>query len=640
MNLDQRADFYPLVSIVIPVYNGANYLIESIESALKQTYKNTEVIVVNDGSTDDGATEAIALSYGDQIRYFSKSNGGCGSALNFGIRQMKGEYFSWLSHDDRYLPNKIQRQIDRLSSLENKNSLVYGGYQLINSAGFRTTNISLNDRFTENQLNTPLFAVLEGMAYGCTFLIPVKYFYEIGFFDETLPTTQDYALWYEFFRRIPLCVDFEINTQYRLHDAQDTKNHPGHIEECNALWISFINKTTTEEKCRTYGSEYGFHLKLANFLAETPYHRARDFAETERINFLKRIKISVVIPFYNNIELLLAALNSVECQTHSNYEIILADDGSTDPLNDLHAYISQRNNVHYFKQDNKGPSCARNLGTSKASGKYIAFLDADDIFYPSKLETQLEFMEKNQISFSHTNYMKLNFAGRNLDDETIKEDFLGFYYPKIIESCAIATTTVMALRELLSSNPFNTNLRSGEDICLWITLARLVKFGYLGKQLSGVRISSDSHAYDPKKLAIGCLNIALFLLKDPHHSAYSEKIASLINDASNELLKESNASSLFPKTAKNKKRKNIFNLSYSKNKGDSAALGPLDLLWEYIKHLKNLATETINRRIEKTQWYMQSEHISFADLEGYFVRSVKHFFPKKFWEKLPLFIEN
>ena len=82
--------FNPLVSIVIPVYNGANYVSEAIESALKQTYKNIEIIVVNDGSTDN--TEKIVKKYGDKIRYFYKENGGVASALNLGIKNMKGEY--------------------------------------------------------------------------------------------------------------------------------------------------------------------------------------------------------------------------------------------------------------------------------------------------------------------------------------------------------------------------------------------------------------------------------------------------------------------------------------------------------------------------------------------------------------------
>lgn len=66
----------PKVSIVIPVYNGTNYMKDAIDSALNQTYKNCEVIVVNDGSTDHGATARLAKSYGNKIRYFEKENGG------------------------------------------------------------------------------------------------------------------------------------------------------------------------------------------------------------------------------------------------------------------------------------------------------------------------------------------------------------------------------------------------------------------------------------------------------------------------------------------------------------------------------------------------------------------------------------
>ena len=95
---EQNNDFYqPKVSIVIPAYNASNYLAEAIDSALAQTYSNTEIIVVNDGSKDDGATAAVAAKYGEKIRYVEKENGGSSSALNAGIANMTGEWFSWLT---------------------------------------------------------------------------------------------------------------------------------------------------------------------------------------------------------------------------------------------------------------------------------------------------------------------------------------------------------------------------------------------------------------------------------------------------------------------------------------------------------------------------------------------------------------
>ena len=109
--------YEPKISIVIPAYNASNYLAEAIDSALSQTYKNVEIIVVNDGSPDDGATAKVAAKYGDKIRYFEKPNGGSASALNVGIANMTGEWFSWLSHDDLYEPKKLEKQIEYINSL-------------------------------------------------------------------------------------------------------------------------------------------------------------------------------------------------------------------------------------------------------------------------------------------------------------------------------------------------------------------------------------------------------------------------------------------------------------------------------------------------------------------------------------------
>ena len=92
----------PKVTIVIPVYKGKKYMRKAIDSAIAQTYENLEILVINDGSPDDGATDTIAKSYGDKIRYIYKENGGVSTVLNLALKEMKGEYFSWLSHDDVY----------------------------------------------------------------------------------------------------------------------------------------------------------------------------------------------------------------------------------------------------------------------------------------------------------------------------------------------------------------------------------------------------------------------------------------------------------------------------------------------------------------------------------------------------------
>lgn len=171
--------FNPLVSIVIPVYNGANYVAEAIESALKQTYKNIEVIVVNDGSTDN--TEKIVKKYGDKIRYFYKENGGVASALNFGIKNMKGEYFSWLSHDDVYYSNKIERQIEELKNID-KDNILYSGFELINDKSEFLYAWEIASTNEYRKLNNSFYALLLSGLNFCSLLIPKKAFYEVDFF--------------------------------------------------------------------------------------------------------------------------------------------------------------------------------------------------------------------------------------------------------------------------------------------------------------------------------------------------------------------------------------------------------------------------------------------------------------------------
>lgn len=202
--------YEPLVSIVIPVYNGANYVAEAIESALAQTYQNIEIIVVNDGSTDDGATEETVLQYAGRVRYIKKENGGSSSALNCGIRNMRGEWFSWLSHDDLYDPKKVQTQIDFLAQVGEQENvyrhIFFSGADLINGEGdmIRQGNAkSMRNAGLEiDSIKGNEYLVAEPTKYnfnGCSCLIHKKAFEEVGEFDESLRLVNDVDMWYRLY---------------------------------------------------------------------------------------------------------------------------------------------------------------------------------------------------------------------------------------------------------------------------------------------------------------------------------------------------------------------------------------------------------------------------------------------------------
>lgn len=219
-------DHTPLVSIIIPIYNGSNYMIEAIDSALAQTYSNIEVIVVNDGSTDN--TEEIALSYGDKIRYFKKENGGVSSALNLGIKEMRGDYFSWLSHDDVYYPEKIFAQISALKSIPNKKCLVLCNSEHIDKNSKLLPQKLHGHYSTEDSFmlrNDVLHNLLQNGSFnGCALLIPKDAFDQCGLFDETLRFNQDGFMWAKIFLAGYSLYHIQtIGVQNRVHEGQVTQ---------------------------------------------------------------------------------------------------------------------------------------------------------------------------------------------------------------------------------------------------------------------------------------------------------------------------------------------------------------------------------------------------------------------------------
>ncbi len=219
---------YPKVSIIIPVYNGSNYLAHAIECALNQTYDNIEVIVVNDGSADEGRTETVAQSYGNKIQYYYKENGGVSSALNYGIKKMTGDYFSWLSHDDGYSESKIKDSIEllRRTGRLGERCIAFTGGIYINSEGGKIK--AFRSYFEENNIY-PGKQVVEimtqkGTLNGCCMLIPKSAFDEVGTFEESLRYSQDSLMWYRIFLSgYELVSDNKENVFYRIHRKQTSQ---------------------------------------------------------------------------------------------------------------------------------------------------------------------------------------------------------------------------------------------------------------------------------------------------------------------------------------------------------------------------------------------------------------------------------
>ena len=120
----------PEISVIIPTFNYGKYIERAIDSILTQTYQDFEIIVVDDGSTDN-TKEIIRSKKSDKIRYFYQENKGAPAARNKGIVESKGKYIAFLDADDEWLPTKLEKQVDKFQKSSNKVALIYGWARII-----------------------------------------------------------------------------------------------------------------------------------------------------------------------------------------------------------------------------------------------------------------------------------------------------------------------------------------------------------------------------------------------------------------------------------------------------------------------------------------------------------------------------
>ena len=396
-----KKEFKPKITIAIPVYNGSNFMKVAIDSAIAQTYDNKEILVINDGSTDNGETEKIALSYGNKIRYIKKENGGVATALNLAIKEMKGEYLSWLSHDDMYKPFKLEKQVEVLNKLQDKNTIIFSNVELIDERGdiFCTTNYS--NLLTHEELCQGIYPVIKGTVNGCSMLISKECFNKVGLFNENLKTSNDYEMWLRLFKEFNCYLIEEPLIQYRIHKNQDTTKSPYTLKEANKLWVDIINNLT-EKEIEGWGFEpFNVYMDLYFQMYYSKYNEAYPVAykKAKEIYDKSNPKVSIIMPCYNTEKYIEKAVQSVLDQTYRNFELIIIDDDSTDKTWEIIEQYAKKDFrvICTRKTENeKGISKSMNKGIEMARGEYITRMDSDDIIIPEKIFRQVQFLDKNE----------------------------------------------------------------------------------------------------------------------------------------------------------------------------------------------------------------------------------------------------
>ena len=181
--------------------------------------------------------------------------------------------------------------------------------------------------------------------------------------------------------------------------------------------------------------------------------------------------ISVVIPYFKKKKFIDHALKSVLDQTYSNFEIILIyDDEDKSDLKYLNDSYSSNKKIKFIVNDkNIGAGLSRNKGINLASGKYICFIDSDDIWEKEKLEIQLQFMKDNGSFVSHTSYRIID-EENSLIGTRMAKNFSNIN--EIIKSCNIGLSSVMIKKEIIDGDICFPNLKTKEDFVLWLKILK------------------------------------------------------------------------------------------------------------------------------------------------------------------------
>jgi glycosyltransferase involved in cell wall biosynthesis len=206
----------PLVSVIIPCYNSARYLAETLESALLQTYRGIEIIVVDDGSTDE--TARIARSYG--VHYIYQENRGISAARNTGFLHSRGEYVLFLDHDDRLLPKAVETGV-RLLEEHPECVLAVGEHRYIGPDG---TAIGYSNKCAAGRDHYQMLLEHNFVETPCSALHRRSGLATTGVFDESLQGAEDHELYLRTARKSSWVAHEAPVAEYRLHDSATSRD--------------------------------------------------------------------------------------------------------------------------------------------------------------------------------------------------------------------------------------------------------------------------------------------------------------------------------------------------------------------------------------------------------------------------------
>ena len=191
------------------------------------------------------------------------------------------------------------------------------------------------------------------------------------------------------------------------------------------------------------------------------------------LGFMMSDLVTVITPMYNSGKYIEETLNSVISQTYENWELFIIDDGSSDNCVELVSDFKKNDDriKLIINEENQGAAISRNIGIREANGRYIAFLDSDDLWVPTKLEEQINFMSKNQLALSYSSYEKIDEFGNHI--KNINVVYTQTTYHNLLKSNYIGCLTAMIdLKMMEQKKIYMPNIKTRHDHGLWLDIVR------------------------------------------------------------------------------------------------------------------------------------------------------------------------
>ena len=201
----------------------------------------------------------------------------------------------------------------------------------------------------------------------------------------------------------------------------------------------------------------------------------------------EKTKIDIILPNYNSSQFIIRTIKSILNQTYKSWKLIIVDDFSNKETKDILKKFSKKNKIKiYWSNKNRGAGYSRNYAIKKSNSPYLAFIDSDDVWKKDKLKRQIDFMKKNNCSFSYTNYETFGDKNKKVNSP------LKFNYSSFIKNTSIATSTMMVKRNKIGNIKF-TNTKICEDYFFKCKLLKKVNFALcLNQYLTKYRIRKGS----------------------------------------------------------------------------------------------------------------------------------------------------